>query len=131
MVNAIGRRARVPAVLALLVMCVAVSCSTPSGQPTPAPVVTIENESGAALDIVTFSHRTGASVKQTTLANGGMYGAEPAGGECDDGTSYFVEAGGRRIATLDRPGCVGAHLVVTPEMLLAPEASQADPSWTP
>ena len=128
MLDAMSRRAAARAVLALLVACVAVGCGTRNPDPTPAPVVTIENESGAALDIVAFSHRTGASIKQTTLANGGLFGAEPAGAECDDETSYFVEAGGRRIATLDRPGCVGARLIVTPEMLLAPGPSEADPS---
>lgn len=79
--------------------------------------MTIRNDSGQPVDIVGFSHRDGKLSNLTTLGDGGTYGSEPAGAQCDDEYSYFVEAAGRRVATLNRPGCIGRNLVITPEML--------------
>ena len=116
------RSAAIPAALAILLLTVGAGCAPSNLNPTPVPRVTIENNSGRPVDVFSFSHRTGTSVKQTTLGDGGTFGSEPAGAECDAEVSYFVVAGGRRVATLDRPGCTGAMLVITPDMLLAPAA---------
>ncbi len=82
--------------------------------------MSIQNDSGKPLDIVSFSHRTGTSTKLTTLADGGTFDSEPAGAQCDGEYSYFVEFAGRPVATITRPGCTGAILAITPQMLLAP-----------
>ncbi len=128
MLGAMDPSAAIRVALIALSLAVVGGCTTPNPNATSVPRVTIENRSGKPVDIVSFSHRTGTSVTQTTLADGGTYGSEPAGAECDDEESYFVEAAGRRVATLTRPGCTGATLVVTPEMLLAPSV---DPTPSP
>lgn len=89
------------------------------GSPDPAhkPQVTIENESGQSVDVFGSSHRSGKLTLLTTLTPGGSFGSEPAGAECDGDSSYVIQAAGREVARLDRPGCVGGTLVVTPEML--------------
>lgn len=92
----------------------------PTPVPTPIPVVTIKNESGVPVEVFGTSPKTGA-ILQTTLAAGGDFGSQPAGSECDAESSYFVVASGRRIATLERPGCTGGTLVITREMLTGPE----------
>ena len=115
-----------PAPLAFLLVSLVAGCATGSAEPTRVPRVTIQNDSGREVDIVGFSHRTGTSAKVTTLRAGGTFDAEPAGAECDDDYSYFVELAGRRVATLDRPGCTGGALVITPHMLITP-----DPDTTP
>ncbi len=115
--------------LAFLLLSVVAGCATGSANPTQVPRVTIENDSGKPVDIVGFSHRYGTSTKVTTLGDGGTFGSEPAGAQCDDDYSYLVEVAGRRVATLDRPGCIGGILVITPEMLLTPQLdTTADPS---
>jgi hypothetical protein len=70
-----------------------------------------------SVDILSLSHRNGKLTRVMTLGDGGTFDSEPAGAECDDDYSYFVVSAGRRVATLNRPGCIGAKLVVTPEML--------------
>jgi hypothetical protein len=92
-------------------------CASTSPEPSPVPRVTIRNDAGQPVDILGFSHRTGQLSKETTLGDGGTFGAEPAGSHCDDDSSYFVEVAGRRVATLNRPGCTGGTLVITAEML--------------
>jgi hypothetical protein len=99
---------------------VACGAAGPTAIPTPIPVVTIENESGVAVDVFSLSAKTGA-ILQATLADGGIYNAQPAGSRCDPEGSYFVVASGRRVATLERPGCTGGTLVITREMLTGPE----------
>jgi hypothetical protein len=89
----------------------------PAGNP---PVVTVENKSGVAVSVFSLSAK-GEAILQTTLADGGIYNSEPAGSQCDPDGSYFVMASGRRVATLERPGCTGGTLVVTREMLTGPE----------
>ena len=117
------------AALAFLLLSVVAGCATGSPDRTQVPRMTIENDSGKAVEIVGFSHRNGTSTKVTTLGDGGTFGTEPAGAECDNDYSYFVEVAGRRIATLDRPGCIGGTLVITPQMLLPPHLdSTAGPS---
>jgi hypothetical protein len=93
----------------------------PTPNPTPIPVVTIENESGVAVDVFSLSAKNGTAILQTTLADGGIYNSQPAGSQCDPEGSYFVVASGRRVATLERPGCTGGTLVITREMLTGPE----------
>jgi hypothetical protein len=95
--------------------------SSPTARPTPIPVVTIENESGTAVDVFSLSARNGSAILQTTLADGGIFNSEPAGSRCDPDGSYFVVATGRRVATLERPGCTGGTLIITREMLTGPE----------
>ncbi len=116
-----GRFAVMPVAATFLLLFVVAGCASTSPDPSPVPRVTIRNESGQPLDIVAFSHRNGTLSKQTTLGDGGTFGSEPAGAQCDDEYSYFVEAAGRRVATLNRPGCIGGSLVITPEMLHAPK----------
>ena len=108
------------AALAFLLLLVVVGCATGGRDRTPVPRVTIQNDSGKPVDIVGFSHRSGTSTKVTTLGDGGIFDTEPAGAECDDDYSYFVEVAGRRVAAIDRPGCIGGTLVITPQMLLTP-----------
>lgn len=115
-----GRSATISAALAFLLLSVVAGCVTGRADPTRVPRVTIQNDSGKPVDIVGFSHRNGTSTKVTTLGDGGTFDAEPAGARCDADYSYFVEVAGRRVATLDRPGCIGGTLVITPQMLLAP-----------
>lgn len=114
------RFAIISAALAFLLLTVVAGCVTGTLDPTPVPRVTIENDSGKSVDIVGFSHRTGISTKVTTLGDGGTFATEPAGARCDPDYSYFVEVASRRVATLDRPGCIGGTLVITPQMILAP-----------
>jgi len=127
--GATGRLGAIYVARAFLLVSVVAGCATASPEPTRVPRVTIQNDSGTSVDIVEFSHRSGTSTKTMTLGDGGTYGSEPAGAECDAESSYFVEIAGRRIATLDRPGCIGATLVITPQMLLTPNVdSTASPS---
>ena len=116
-----GRFAVMSAAVTFLLLSVVAGCGTTSPDPNQVPRVTIQNDSGQPVDIVSFSHRNGNLSKVTTLGDGGTFGSEPAGAQCDDDHSYFVEAAGRRVATLDRPGCIGGTLVVTPEMLDTPD----------
>ena len=118
--DVVGRFAVMPALVTFLLLSVVAGCASTSPDPSPVPRVTIRNDSGQPVDIVAFSHRNGTLSKQTTLGNGGTFGSEPAGAQCDDEYSYFVEAAGRRVATLNRPGCIGGTLVITPEMLHTP-----------
>lgn len=123
--------ARIPAVvavLALLVLFVGAGCGERNPNPTPAPVVMIENDSGQPVDVFTFSSRSGLTIKQTTLTDGGTFSSEPAGARCEPDPSYLVVAAGRRVATLDSPGCTGATLVITPQMLSAPEVDESPAS---
>lgn len=108
---------RLTALAALLAVLGA--CTSPVPNATSKPAIEIQNASGRPLDIFALSSRGGPPVKEITLQDGQIYGSEPAGNECE-ATTYFVEAAGRRVATLDRMGCVGASLVVTPAMLTAP-----------
>lgn len=117
----VGGSAATRVALAVLLLAVVAGCATRNPDATPVPRVTIENRSGKPVDIVSFSPRDGTSVTQATLADGGTFGSEPAGTRCDNDISYFVVAAGRRVATLDRPGCIGGTLVITPQMLLAPD----------
>ena len=119
--GAMGRLAVISAAAAFLLLSAVAGCATANRDPGQVPRVTIENNSGKPVDIVEFSHRNGTATKLTTLGDGGTYGSEPAGAECDDDYSYFVEAAGRRVAALNRPGCTGGTLVITPQMLLTPE----------
>lgn len=121
MLGVMARFAATSAALAILLLSVVAGCATGNSDPTQVPRVTIQNDSGKPVDIVGFSHRDGTSTKVTTLGDGGTFDSEPAGAQCDDDYSYFVEAAGRRVATLDRPGCIGGTLVITPQMLLTPD----------
>lgn len=118
--GAMGRIVAIASALAFLLSVVG-GCATASPDPSPVPRVTIQNDSGKPVDIVGFSHRSGTSTKLTTLADGGTFDSEPAGAQCDDDYSYFVETAGRRVATLTRPGCIGGTLVIAPQMLLTPD----------
>lgn len=91
-------------------VAVVAGCATASPNPSQVPRVTIQNDSGKPVDIVGFSHRSGTSTKLTTLRDGGTFDSEPAGAQCDDDYSYFVETAARRVATLIRPGCSGGTL---------------------
>lgn len=104
---------------ALVLLAAVGGCTTPDPNATPKPAIEIQNMSGRPLDVFSLSPRGGQPVRVITLQDGQAYGSEPAGNECEAST-YFVEAASRRIATLDRMGCVGASLVVTPEMLTGP-----------
>lgn len=116
----IGRFAVMPAAVTFLLLSLVGGCAGTSPDPSSVPRVTIRNDSGQPVDIIAFSHRNGTLSKQTTLGDGGTFGSEPAGAQCDDEYSYFVEAEGRRIATLNRPGCTGGDLLITPEILHTP-----------
>lgn len=83
--------------------------------PVQKPQVNIENGSAETVDV--FSQLDGTLTLVTTLEPGGLFGSEPAGAECDSAVSYVVQVAGREVARLDRLGCVGGTLVVTPEML--------------
>jgi hypothetical protein len=104
---------------AALVLLAAGGCTAPDPNATPKPAIEIQNTSGRPLDVFSLSPRGGQPVKVITLQDGQTFGSEPAGHECEAST-YFVEAAGRRVATLDRVGCVGASVVVTPAMLSGP-----------
>jgi hypothetical protein len=121
-----GRSAAVRVSLVSLLLYVVAGCALGNAAATQVPLVTIENDSGRPVDIFSFSHRNGATIKQTTLVDGGVFGSEPAGARCEEDISYLVVAAGRQVATLDRPGCTGGTLVVTPRMLLEPDASTTD-----
>ncbi len=116
----LSRQSRV--LLAAMVAASVAACGPagPAPDPTPIPLVTIENRSGVPVQVFGTSPKTGDHL-ETTLAGAGDFGSQPAGSECDGEISYFVVASGRRIATLERPGCTGGTLVITPEMLTGPE----------
>ena len=105
--------------VALVLLAGVAGCTTPDPNATPRPAIEIQNTSGRPLDVFSLGPRGGQPVRVITLQDGQAFGSEPAGNECEAST-YFVEAAGRRVATLDRMGCVGASLVVTPAMLTGP-----------
>lgn len=116
-IGGVVRSLATPAALVLLTLLG--GCTAPDPNATPKPAIEIQNTSGQPLDVFTLGPGGGQPVKEITLQDGETYGSEPAGNECEAST-YFVEAAGRRVATLDRMGCVGASLVVTPAMLTDP-----------
>ena len=122
------RRVAAIAATAVLALAVVAGCVTASPGQTQVPHVTIRNDSGKPIDIVSVSHRDGTSTDVTTLTVGGTFESEPAGSQCDDDYSYFVETAGRRVATLTRPGCTGGTLVITAQMLLGPDLDVPSPS---
>ncbi len=105
--------------MALALLAVLGGCKVNDPNATAKPAIEIQNTSGQPLDVFSLSPRGGQPVKEITLQDGQLFGSEPAGDECEART-YFVEAAGRRVATLDRMGCGGASLVVTPAMLTGP-----------
>lgn len=94
---------------------VVLGCAIGSRDSAQKPLVTIENGSGQSVDV--FSERNGHLTLVTILQPGELFGSEPAGAECDGDASYVIQVSGREVARLDRPGCIGGTLVVTPDML--------------